>query len=367
MHNSLKRVRNRLGKTGLILLCLLFVAANLGFLAQITSAASLTNTYIRLNRMKTGTDSTMRVVFKTTSTGGATGLTIDMNGADGGLSWTSNSGTVSATQAITGVSGCDVSATALPGGSLAASGSGAVITVTGVTALSATTLYCFDLTTANSVHTPTSAGEYHPVITETGGATDSVTVAVRVVTNDQVTVNATVPPTFNFAISSCAGNIDNFTANLTASAVTSTAGCVVTVNTNALNGWFAWAKDSNTGLHSATASHTVASVAAGSQSDLSSSTGTEGYGLGITSVSQGGSCAGVCGTTSAIAAYDSTASGGANGLVGGVDTTSRLIASSTGVANGATLTFKERANINATTPPANDYTDLLTLIGAGFF
>jgi hypothetical protein len=350
-------------------LATLLVAGNAVFLAQLASAATLTNTYVRLTRMKANTDSTVRVVFKTTSNAGATGVTVDFNGTDTGTArWTdgANSGTVSTTQAITGTSGCDVSATALPG-SLSASGSGAVVTVTGVTALSANTLYCFDLTTSNSVHTPTTTGEYHPTITETGGATDSTTVALRVVSNDQITVNATVPPSFNFAISGCSSNTDSFTTNLTASTHTSTSGCTVTVNTNALNGWFAWAKDSSSGLNSATASHTIATTTAGSQADLNSSHGTEGYGLAITAVSQGGSCAGTCGTTSAAAAYDSTASSGNNGLVGGIDTSNRLIASSTGVANAATLTVKERANINATTPPATDYTDLITVIGAGNF
>jgi hypothetical protein len=185
----------------------------------------------------------MRVVFKTAANAGATGLTIDMNGADSST-WIGSSGTVSTTQAITGVAGCDVSATALPGSPTAA-GSGSVITVSSVTALSASTTYCFDLTTSNSVHTPTS-GEYHPVITETGGATDSTTVAVRVVANDQVVVNATVPPSFNFAIGGCASNIDNFTANLASGSVGTTGGCTVTVNTNATTGWLAWASEGYT-------------------------------------------------------------------------------------------------------------------------
>ncbi len=332
------------------------------------SAASLSNSYIRLNRMKTGTDSTMRVVFKTASAG-ATSLTVDLNGTDTGTArWTdaANNGTVNGTQAVAGVSGCDVTATALPG-SPTASAATSVITVTGFTALSATTLYCFDLTTSNSVHNPTTAGEYHPTITETVGASDSQTVAVRVVSNDQITVNATVPPTFNFAISGCASNTDAFTTNLTAATHTSTSGCTITINTNAKNGWYAWAKDSNVGLTSTIAGHTIASVTAGSQSDLNTTHGTEGYGLAITSISQGGACAGTCGVTSAVTAYDSTATGGVNGLVGGVDGTLRNIALSTGIANAATLTVKERANINVTTPAATDYTDLLTVIGAGYF
>jgi hypothetical protein len=340
-----------------------------------SSAASLSNSYIRLTRMKTATGGSsavdLRIVFKTTSTAGATGFTVDMNGTDTGTArWTdaANSGAVATSgMTVTNVSGgCDVGATQ-PAGSASVSGATSILTVTGVTALSANTIYCWDITKAATgvVTTPTVAGEYHPTITETGGATDSVTDAIRIVSNDQITVNATVPPTFNLAISGCASNTDAFTTNLTATTHTSTSGCTITINTNAKNGWYAWAKDSNSGLASTVASHTVASVTAGSQSDLNTTHGTEGYGLAITSISQGGACASTCGVTSAVSAYDSTASAGVNGLVGGIDGTLRNVASSTGVANAATLTVKERANINVTTQAATDYTDLVTIVGAG--
>jgi hypothetical protein len=359
---KLKMIKKQLSKLRLLIAAAVLVCANFAFLSAVSSAATLTNTEIRLTRMKAATDSTMRVVFKTTSNAGATGLTIDMNGADS-TTWTGTSGTVSATQAISGVSGCDASATALPG-SLSASGSGAVITVTGVTALSASTTYCFDLTTSNSVHNP-SAGEYHPVITETGGATDSTTVAVRVVSDDQVVVNATVPPSFNFALScpQSGPNRDNFGSNLASGSVSSTTGCDVTVNTNATTGWLAWAQDANTGLHSATASKTIASTTPGTNATLSS--GTEGFVMGVTSITQG---SGSGGTTSATNAYGNNSGGTAGaGQGSGLDSTLRLFASSTGTASGAIVHVKESAAISAVTPAANDYTDTITIVGAGSF
>lgn len=339
-------------------LAVVMAGAGLMVLPGHSSAGSLANTYIRLNRMKAGTDSTFRVVFKTSSAG-ATGFTIDF-----GSNWTSNSGTVSATQAFSGTTGCDASASALPSGS--ASGSGSVITVTGLTALSATTTYCADFTTAAAVHTP-SAGTYSPAITETGGATDSTTVALSVVSNDQISITATVPTTFNMSVGSCGGggNTDIFGSNLSTSSVVSTSGCTVTINTNAKNGWYAWATDANSGLLSASASHTIASTTPGTQADLSSSTGSEGYVFAVDSLSQGGACVSTCGTTSAAAAYDDTAAHTSKGA--GLDTTMRQIASSTGVANGATLTVKERANISPTTPTGTDYTDTITIVGAGYF
>ena len=196
-----------------------------------------------------------------------------------------------------------------------------------------------------------TAGEYHPVITV---GSDSTTIALRTISNDQIVVSATVPPTFNLALS---GNTDSFTSNLSPSAIGVTTGRTVTVNTNAKNGWFAWATSSNSGLTSATAGHTVNSTTPGSNATLSA--GTEGYVFGITSITQGTGG----GTTSAAAAYSS------NGTTtgGGLDTTVRQIASSTGTANGAVLNVKELAAISSVTQPGTDYTDTITIIGAGYF
>jgi hypothetical protein len=206
------------------------------------------------------------------------------------------------------------------------------------------------LTSATSVTLPT-AGEYHPVVT--AGA-DNTTVAVRTVSNDSVVVTAIVPPAFNFVLS---GNTDSFTANLAAGSVGITTGITATVNTNAKNGWIAWAKGTNTGLTSAAASKTIAATTPGTSATLVA--GTEGYTAGITAIAQGSGL----GTTTAVAAYDAT--GAAHGS--GLDTTYRQIASSTGTAASAVITIRERAAINALTPAANDYTDTITIIGAARF
>src|SRR5437763_10611682 len=177
------------------------------------SAASLTNTYVRLNRMSAGQTTSFRLVLKTASAG-ATSVVINFNGADT-TTWTGSSGVVNAAQTVSSAScAAESGATALPGG-LSASGSGSSITISGVTALSATTAYCVDLTSASAV-TNATAGEYHPTVIV---GSDSTTIAVRTISNDQVVVNAVVPPTFNFVIGGCASNIDNFTANLSAASV----------------------------------------------------------------------------------------------------------------------------------------------------
>lgn len=330
------------------LLAFLLFAANFYFLPQTTYAGTLTNTYIELNRMTAGTNTTFRLVFKT-ATATATTASIDFNGADA-TTWIASSGLVSATQAVTsGTCAASTGATALPG-TLAASGTGAVISITGITSLAASTPYCVDFTTAAAVHTA-AAGEYHPIITV---GSDSETVALRTISNDSIVVTATVPPTFNLALS---GNSDTFATSLSAAAPVATAGKTVTINTNAETGWFVWAFDLNTGLNSASTAHTIASITPGTGATLSN--GVEGYVIGITSITQGTGA----GTTSAVAAYSSNGTTTGSGL----DTTVRQIASSTGTANGAVFTVKELASISAVTQPGTDYTDTITILGAGYF
>ena len=334
----------------------LLLSANLLLSLAPASAATLTNSYIRLNRMAAGQGTSFRLVFTTVGSG-ATSVAVNFNGADS-TTWTGTSGAVNTTQSVSSAScASETGATALPG-SITAAGSGSTVTISSVTALSATTAYCVDLTSSTAL-TNASAGEYHPTITV---GSDTTTVAVRTVTNDQIVVNAIVPPTFNFAIGGCASNTDNFTANLAIGSVGTTGGCTVTVNTNATNGWVAWAKDSNTGLNSTSASKTISSTTPGTNATLSS--GSEGYVFSVTSITQGTGA----GTVSASNAYGNGSGGTAGAAQGsGLDATLRQVASSTGTANGAVFTVKARAAISGTTPAANDYTDTITVIGAGTF
>jgi len=331
------------------LLAFLLFAANFWFLPQTATAASLTNTYIRLNRMSAAQTTSFRLVFKTVGAG-ATSVVINFNGADS-TTWTGTSGVVNATQTVSSAScAAEVAgSTALPG-SITAAGATPSITISAVTALTATTLYCVDLTSATAV-TNATAGEYHPTVTV--GA-DSTTVAVRTVSNDQIVVSATVPPTFNLALS---GNTDSFTANLSAASVGVTTGRTVTINTNATNGWFAWAFDNNTGLTSASAATTIPGTTPGTNATLVA--GTPGFVFGITAITQGTGA----GVTSSTAAYTSNGTTTGSGL----SPTIRIIASSTGTANGAVLTVKELAAISAVTPAGTDYTDTITILGAGYF
>jgi hypothetical protein len=339
-------------------------------LSQPANAAILTNTYIRLNRMKSGTGTTFRVVFKAASSQTAQ-VAVDFNGTDvGAAQWTNATpgGLVTTGAVTTSTAQCVTDGfTALPGVT-SATGAGSVITTSGVTATTSGSTYCVDFTTAAAVTTPTAGheGEYHPTITQ---GTDSTTVAVRIIANDQIVVTATVPPTFNFVLS---GNTDAFSSSLVGSSYTSTAGKTVTITTNAATGWITWVKDLNGSsgastkgaLKSAAASNytipTTNANALGSASHTAAGANTEDYGLGVTITTD----AGGGGTVALDPAYDGTSS-----KLGVLDPNNfRPVASSGGTANGDVITLTERAQISAgATPAATDYTDTLTVIGAGAF
>ncbi|MEK7594952.1 MAG: hypothetical protein AAB436_04925 [Patescibacteria group bacterium] len=348
--------------TALVAVAALLAPALLTALAlNSASAATLTTSYLRLNRLQAGSTTSVRLQFRTVGAG-ATSVAVDFNGTDAST-WTGSSGTVNATQTTnTATCASETGDTALPG-TLSASGSGSTVTVTGVTALSATTTYCVDLTSTTAV-TNATAGEYHPTVTV---GSDSSTVALRTISNDQIVVTASVPPTFNFLLS---GNTDSFTTNLSTSSVVSTTGRTVTITTNAASGWIAWVKGLNASsgaatkgaLRSASASNftipTTNANALGSASHTLSNN-TQDYGLGVTisTDASGG------GTVSVDAAYDGTAS-----KAGVLDPTNfRAIASANGTTTGDVITLTERATIDGAVPAATDYTDTLSVIGAGNF
>ena len=80
--------------------------------------------------------------------------------------------------------------------------------------------------------------------------------------------------------------------------------------------------------------------------------------MGVTSSQVGGT-----GTITVAAPFV----GNATGKGGGLDTTLRSIASSDGPADTAVLSLKNNVAIGATTPAATDYTDTITVVGAGLF
>ncbi|MGH7157069.1 MAG: hypothetical protein ACREGG_03100, partial [Candidatus Saccharimonadales bacterium] len=176
---------------------------------------------------------------------------------------------------------------------------------------------------------------------------------------DQVTVNATVNPTFTMAL---ANTTDTLPTLSVGSVKTSPTPPTATINTNAANGWYFWGNDSNQGLKSTTAgNYTIpsdCSGGAGANSTLAA--GAEGYNIGAVATSQ----AGGTGTVS----IDSHFTGGSLGEGGGLCSGNyQTIATSTGTASNSLLTLTNNAAISGITKAATDYTDVETFVGAGLF
>lgn len=359
------QLRNHILKRLPLLLVLVVVVSSLlsfAFIGRV-QAAPFTEVFVRFDRLiaatATGgrvcakpatalTEATVQVTFPTTA---ATDYIVNATA----LNWT-------------------VTTTGLDAGQTAWVGIGTATAVSGKTVtfpsgeLVVGTLYCFNfsgtstLTTSSAGASETTKGS---VTTRTvaPATIDSSQYSQSIISNDQIVVNAVVPPSFNFVLS---GNTDSFTTDLSTTAVVSTSGRTVTVTTNAPNGWIVWARDLNNNgsgrgsLRSAVAAnYNIAGTTAAGAASHTLTTGTEDYGLGVTinTDAAGG------GIITLDAAYDGT------GVKAGTldPTQHRPIAAASGTANGDIISLVERATIAGQTPAANDYTDTLTVVGAGRF
>lgn len=312
---------------------------------------------VRFDRMKTSTATTGMICFTPATTSAdvktwtvtfPTGYTVSTTAAN----WqTANIST----------SNLPAGASAWPNATSAtASVSSQTVTWTNSTAqtMNSGTQYCYNWTSTSAITTASSANPNLTgnITTKNSSATtiDTSDYATATISNDQITVTATVPPLFSFALSA---NTDALGTVSTASVSTSGTPVTATVNTNAKNGWTVWAKDANTGLTSVGASKTIASTTPGTNSTLSA--GTEGYNMGVASAQAGG--------TGSITIQTPFVYSATLGRGGGLNTTLAPIAISTGTADTAVLTLRNNVAINATTPAATDYTDTITVVGAGLF
>lgn len=329
---------------GLSLLSVLSVVLNHA------SAASLSQSFVRFDRMKVSTATTGTVCVKPATV--AVEASVQVTFPTGyTVNTTIGNWTVNTTNLAWPTGG-----TAWPGIGTATTAAGQVVTFPS-TDLTIGTLYCFNWTNsaALSIKGSASASNGGTITTRDSvpATIDTASFTTASITDDQIAVSATVPQSFSFALS---GNTDALGALATGSVTVSPTPRTATVNTNAKNGWYVWAQDSSTGLNSPSAATTIASTTPGSNSTLSA--GTEGYNTGVTQTQTSGS-----GTVTVAAPFV----GGSVGKGGGLDTTLRTVASSNGTANNAVLTLTNNAAIGATTAAASDYADTITVVGAGLF
>ena len=132
----------------------------------------------------------------------------------------------------------------------------------------------------------------------------------------------------------------------------------VAAQTNAKNGINVTVADANTGLLSASASHTIPSA------DATLVGGTEGYGLCVFSVTQSGQSPTVIAKQ---APYNGVCTKTVGHVVGGVSPTPQTILASTGQLKDGLAEVLTKAAISVVSPAASDYTDTLTFIGTGTF
>lgn len=327
-------------------------------------AAAFTEASIRLDRMgasvatgasysilvvakpaTAGTEASVQVVFPTTNaftvSGTATALTVS----------TASLPSTYQGEALVAWPGIGSSATAVSGGTVTYSS----------TDLTVGTEYGFFITGGITNPATGNAGTHQITITSRTSAPatiDTSTVSVDTVTtnSDQVTVTATVPSTFNFALNTNSISL----GQLSASSIT-TGNVTVDIDSNAPNGWIAWMRSEGVAatLASASTSDTIASTGTVNGTPETALAGTENYIVDVN----------VAGGTNSTGSRTLSAEYDGNGTTTGgtLSTTHQQIAQSTGLADSDTLTLTAIVAISAQTTAATDYTDTWEVVGAGNF
>lgn len=198
------------------------------------------------------------------------------------------------------------------------------------------------------------------VITLTGGGgyTDTGSVAVEIVADNDVTVNATVDPRITCAFT---GLTTTF-ASLTGPVATSDTNTTITVSTNAANGFNISVRDegngSNPGLYKSSSPTYLIGSADGSPTFSDTATLTNDVdGFGIQGSTSGGSGA----TVTIAARYNQTSNN-----VGGLELTPITLASATGAVASRVVTIVHKAAVSGLAA-AGAYTDTLTYVCTGVF
>ncbi len=243
--------------------------------------------------------------------------------------------------------------------------------------IAAANIYCFNFTNSAALTTATaSTNQQYTIAVRSGAYPGTADIlsnngALSTIANDQITINnTTVPPIFSMTLS---GTTDGFASNTIGvlNTLQSTTGNNVVVSTNAAQGWVVYAKDANacTGgagttcnsggkgsLRSITANYYLTTPdpnTLGSASHAYSGSG-EDYGLASTVTA---------GTGTPTSQFD-----GSSTKLGTLDPVNhRAIASGTAATASSTVNVIFRAAIATATPAATDYSDVITVVGAGQF
>jgi len=366
----MKKIRtpfSRWQSVGLLYVFVLLAQVFVPFLLNHASAASLTNTMVRFDRMNTSQPTTGTVCAAASSAGAGTEASVKVTFPTG---YTVSTTTSNWAVDVATTTGWPTGATAWPGIGTATAASGQDVTFPSSN-IADTTVHCFNWTNTAALTTKSSATADNTgvVTTQATGPTtiDTGNYATATVAStcgsgsqgcDQINVSASVNSTFSFSLGSNAAAL----GTLTTGGISSATAINASVTTNSALGWQIWARDASAtpGLRSTAAGHTIAYSPAAGSSASALSAGTEGFNMGV------GTTTGTCnGAETYDAAFDNTAA--TSGKGGGLDTTLRTVVSGGGSANGCAAPLTVNAAISGTTPAANDYAATLTIVAAGIF
>lgn len=333
----------------------LFLLSLIRPFVQPARAATFTEASIRHDRVKASTaDADILIVFKVASTD--TEAKVKITYASG---FTVNATPGNHTEDVSGLPSTyqGEALVAVPGIDTATAVNGQEVTFP-CTTMTAGTLYGF-IHTAGITNHATPETYIHTIETTTSGDAqiDIANVAVDIVTNDQITVSASVPATFDFTLS---GNTIALGAQDTG--VIDTGNVTVNVDTNASSGYIAWARSETSNGAALYSSSTTDSIDTKGSLDDTPETcvaGTECYNLDVAGTEGGSSL----GTITEAAEYD----GNGTTTAGTLSTTYQEICSSDGAALDDTLTLTILSAITSLNAAATDYSDLLEVVGAGNF
>jgi hypothetical protein len=337
---------------GLIVLLFLVVGL-IAFATPRAEAAQLDTTILRIDRMKASTATGGTVCAQWTTTAGTdakikvtfpAGFTV--NGTAG--NWTVTT------------SNLPLGATAMPGINTATGVSGQTVTFPITDVSSAATLYCFNFAAASTLTTSTAGNDKTGTVQVTTSADaeiDAGAYATAVIADDQIQVSATVPSTFSLSLST----LSQALGVLSTGSVTSGTGAAVTIITNAANGWVGWVKSQNAALNSTVTGDTIATAGSIDAAPSTLAAGTEGYVLDADLTTDSGTGGSGAVTISAEYLGATTSQGGT------LSTLFQDFATANGPTDGDVITLIPRAAISGLTQAATDYSDILTVVGAGNF
>jgi hypothetical protein len=324
----------------ILLLLVVFLAAG----AVEAKAAPFTRVTVRYDRMMTGKLSSIQVILVPVTVGTEAKIKLIFGGV-----------TIGAGQSAT-TAPIPAGSVAVPG-LLAATGTGtSAVTVTGLTDLTVGTTYAFNLSIGGTLGSVNSYSDIVQTLTAGDVVIDQTTVTSRIIANDQITINANVPPTFTFVLS---GNTDAFTTDLSSAAVAVTTGITVSVSTNAAKGWTGWVKSLNMGLNSVTTGESIGTSGVVNGAPTACGIGTDCYVLDADLTTNGAG--------SGTLAIDPEYLGVGTSDGGTLSSTFQPFANRTGKTVGDVITLIAKASMIATKAAGSDYTDTLTVVGAGNF